>query len=1042
MERHSYLFWENVSKINKKGLVQSRTFVVTADYIYNFKPEQYTKFQRRIDLADVSKLYVALDTRTVLIKVPTEYDYRIMIAEKGVFEQLLKVLKTAFLNKTERILPVEAVADADIKSLVHEQSFMRWEKKTKNQRAPSCLEFSHAFDQQTAVTFDTYLVPEDATVATADHGGAYQFHSEDVPLLARLIGGSKFIVVDPVVGDRERFLRLTPFLDRLVVCSGKQVKAKDAILCSIMGSVVAFEGNKSKRTCFAILAKDGNSVLAEVDALTMQKKALWVKALTRLLQIYALDVDSAAMNLERIYCSCAIAQAPLAHDLLFRAATKREKTRRQSVNYAAALLEESSSDDEEEAASKARCIRAQQQPQQNARDAGDKGKTKKKRLKQSQGEWDQLTNRLMDYLPPRILDLENLEEEELEHDVCRKKSSHNRSAKDLTRLVNIANPDLVRTSHFDSEGILIPKVFSGKDITDALMRGQEANALPEAMRLADRLVQEGFLELTQLKESAEQDDGRSSGFYLDGMYQYAMGNENLAFLIDCRLQQTKGQRAAGITDAVRHLVSLEKVRFVRDGFDLDLTYITRKMIAMGFPSSNLEGMYRNPMESVKEFFEHYHPNHYKVYNLCSERRYDTANFNDSCAYWPFDDHNPCPLAMIAPFCSSVEEYLNDHELNVVAIHCKAGKGRTGLLFCCYLLHSGAAKDAAEALKLFGERRTHNGHGVTIPSQQRYVGYYDRLVHGMAPKLLTKSEWMLSKVGFGPVLVGGCSPCFTVVVNGTTVFKSADHMKVTTYYDSEGTDATPDEGRRLPVQWKNLEVFSVRFRPEDDIVFKFYHVGMGGTKTKIFHCWQNARFITDGHGSSTIKTISMSKMQLDSAVKDKHHSRFAENFLASFTFRQVPKLRSNGPQDEGDGRRRGTAIEAGGDWFNAWEMAIDREDREINASWAITSREISKAAQGICALSSRLNGYLTAAEQTVGDKDVRSRVDSWTAAHDTRNALQLTRQEHDSRVRDLKSHLDLCNSGLTDLTCMKTRLEAMLDIVQQDLEDMPEDEILL
>ena len=103
----------------------------------------------------------------------------------------------------------------------------------------------------------------------------------------------------------------------------------------------------------------------------------------------------------------------------------------------------------------------------------------------------------------------------------------------------------------------------------------------------------------------------------------------------------------------------------------------------------------------------------------------------------------------------------------------------------------------EALKLFGERRTHNGQGVTIPSQQRYVGYYDRMVHGTAPKVLTKSEWMLSKVGFGPVLVGGCSPCFTVVVNGTTVFKSADHMKVTTYYDSDGADATPDRKRATP-----------------------------------------------------------------------------------------------------------------------------------------------------------------------------------------------------------------------------------------------------
>ena len=68
----------------------------------------------------------------------------------------------------------------------------------------------------------------------------------------------------------------------------------------------------------------------------------------------------------------------------------------------------------------------------------------------------------------------------------------------------------------------------------------------------------------------------------------------------------------------------------------------------------------------------------------------------------------------------------DHR-NVAAIHCKAGKGRTGLVCASYLLHARRARSARDALALYGQRRTLNGKGVTIPSQARYVGYYERFL---------------------------------------------------------------------------------------------------------------------------------------------------------------------------------------------------------------------------------------------------------------------------------------------------------------------------
>ncbi|MEE6472349.1 hypothetical protein FKM82_009583 [Ascaphus truei] len=179
----------------------------------------------------------------------------------------------------------------------------------------------------------------------------------------------------------------------------------------------------------------------------------------------------------------------------------------------------------------------------------------------------------------------------------------------------------------------------------------------------------------------------------------------------------------------RRMVSENKRRYQKDGFDLDLTYITDRIIAMSFPSSGKQSFYRNPIEDVARFLDSKHKDHYKIYNLCSEKGYDPKYFHYRVERVFIDDHNVPALADMLSFTASVRAWMAEDPKNVIAIHCKGGKGRTGTIICTWLVDSDQFESAKESLDYFGERRTDTSvstkfQGVETPSQSRYVGYYE------------------------------------------------------------------------------------------------------------------------------------------------------------------------------------------------------------------------------------------------------------------------------------------------------------------------------
>lgn len=180
---------------------------------------------------------------------------------------------------------------------------------------------------------------------------------------------------------------------------------------------------------------------------------------------------------------------------------------------------------------------------------------------------------------------------------------------------------------------------------------------------------------------------------------------------------------------LRKIVSGKRRRLVKDNYNLDITYITRRVLAMSFPASGFEKMYRNAMSDVISYLDKNHEGHYKIYNM-SGRSYDTSKFNGEVENYDWEDHHPPQIGVLFESCHSMYKYLLEDDDNIIVVHCNAGKGRTGTSIAWFLMYSGLSTNAEDAIKYYGRKRFSHGHGVTQPSQIRYIEYFEQVLKGV------------------------------------------------------------------------------------------------------------------------------------------------------------------------------------------------------------------------------------------------------------------------------------------------------------------------
>ncbi|CAF0822790.1 unnamed protein product [Adineta steineri] len=331
----------------------------------------------------------------------------------------------------------------------------------------------------------------------------------------------------------------------------------------------------------------------------------------------------------------------------------------------------------------------------------------------------------------------------------------------------------------------------------------------------------------------------------------------------------------------RHLVGQNKKRTIGNGFDLDLCAISDRIIAMSFPSKGKDAFFRNDIVDVGHYLDITYGNHYRVYNLCSERFYDTTFFHNRVERILIDDHNVPILNDMIRMAEAVTAWFEENEKNVIAVHCKGGKGRTGTMISVALLRTDICETAEKALDLFAEGRTDLRHGkqyqgVETPSQTRYVGCYDKILHiynhEMPPtKVITLNSIVITAiVSIGN---GDGSDLFFTISNYDELLG-----KFQLRQDNQlDTNSCKNEHNR---EEDKVTISDIRLSPlKGDVKIMFFSTNKKVPKNYddcAFYFWFNTSFIENN-------SLLLKREELDNPHKAKTWHIFREKFSVLLTF---------------------------------------------------------------------------------------------------------------------------------------------------------------
>uniref|UniRef100_A0AAV2L635 Tensin n=1 Tax=Knipowitschia caucasica TaxID=637954 RepID=A0AAV2L635_KNICA len=341
---------------------------------------------------------------------------------------------------------------------------------------------------------------------------------------------------------------------------------------------------------------------------------------------------------------------------------------------------------------------------------------------------------------------------------------------------------------------------------------------------------------------------------------YELGSQRSCKSVEIRRKQSRSQSV---------------VPAMEEHYEVDLVYITERIISLSFPASADERSYTNHLKEVASMLRSKHGEHYLVLNL-SERRNDLIKLNHKVLEFGWPDHHAPALDKICSMCKAIDMWLNGDSHNVVVLHNKGNRGRTGVVVAAYMHYSNITASADQALDRFAMRRFYEDKALPVgqPSQIRYVRYFNGLLSGHI-KINNKPLFLHHVIMHGIPnfeAKGGCRPFLKIYQAMQPVYTSG-------IYNVQGDSNTS---------------ICITIEPglllKGDILLKCYHKRFRNpTRDVVFRVQFHTCAIHD-------LGVVFGKSELDDTFKD---DRFPEYGKVEFVFSYAPeKIKGLGHLENG------------------------------------------------------------------------------------------------------------------------------------------------